>query len=204
MLMNVLRSFILLDFKILGWSVRKLLWLQMGLFLIALSVTVVYSYHFDWKRWISLGAFFLAIKFGFDCAVSIVNIRKKSAFKLKELANVIEYDRTAERKAASNYFGLVLIGTMLFISAFLYGSYSFLEQQIEQNGHAAKGVMEELYWRNSPSKEDAGFYMDYCYRVKGKKYQNRARVGRKSNIAAIKVRYLPYAPNIHKVTFQMK
>ncbi|GAB5419128.1 MAG: hypothetical protein Crog4KO_06360 [Crocinitomicaceae bacterium] len=202
--MNMLRSIILLDFKVLGWNARKLLWLQVGLLLTFLTVSVVYSYNFDWKRWISLGAFLLAMKVGLDVALSFVNIKTKSAFKIKELASLLEYNRSPERKAASKYLGKALIVLSVFVVAFLFGSHAFLKYQIDTNGVAAKGVMEEMYWRNSPSKKNAGFYMDYCYRVDGKKYQNRARVGRKSNIAAIKVRYLPYAPNIHKVNFPMK
>lgn len=200
--MNALRSVLFLDFNKLGWTAKKTRRLQLVLLFLFALIAVLFSYNFDWKKWISIGSFLLVIKLGFNVSLGIVNARKNSNYRLKDLVKWLEPSGTPDRKAASKLLGRVVLVLGLGVALVMYGSYQLLENQIDNNGITVRGVKEDMYWRSTSKESAAGFYMEYCYRVDGKKYQNRAQVGRKSNVKRIQVKYLPYLPNVHKVTFK--
>jgi hypothetical protein len=135
----------------------------------------------------------------FDVSTSITNLRYKSNYNLTELVSWRHYKK---HQKTSNFFGAVTVVLVIAVSVLFYGTYQFLEGELNQNGMRTKAIKRDMYWRSTPKKENAGFYMEYCYYVKGTKYEHRTLIGKKSNIKNLNVIYLPYLPNKHRIEFQ--
>lgn len=197
--MNILKRIFLLDYTIARLGAKGLLALQSTFVLLFSSIVLYFSFNSDWKRWLCLLAFLALIKTMFDVSISITNLRNKSDYKLAELVSWTHYKKNPK---PGNFFSAVMLLLIIGVSSLFYRTYQFLEEELHRNGMRTKAIKQDLYWRSTPKKENAGFYMEYCYYVKGTKYEHRMLIGKKSNIKNLKVIYLPYLPNKHRIEFK--
>lgn len=202
--MSTLRGLLLLDFQSMEVSLKRRLWIQLLLSFAALIFLIIFSYNHDWKRWISALAFFTLLKLGMELARTILELQWKEEHSVRSLFKWTNYAENNGMKRTGRRYGLVLLMTYGLMTLIIYGSHTVLINELNYKGVEVKAVNMETVWRSSANKGSAGFYMTYCYRIGGKRYLHRTHIGRKSNIKNIHVRVLPYLPNVHRISYQVK
>jgi hypothetical protein len=197
--MNILRGILLFDFKIKGLSDTFIALLQLTLLLLFCGGIIYFSFIQDWKRWISLVLFIAVIKITFDVSLLIVNKIKKSQFKLSDLASHSNYDKNDFSKKASYLLGFILLVMIALLSSLMYLSNNFLDQDLQQNGLYTTGKTEKVYWRDVKKKSKSGYYLNYSYKIDGNKIEHTTRLESEIQPKLIKIKYLSYLPNKHKI-----
>lgn len=197
--MNILRKIILFDFKTKGLS-DSLIGLFQVILLLFFSIGIIYfSFNHDWKRWISFVLFIAVAKITFSLSLLIVNKIKKSQFELSDLVSLSNYNKNDFSKKASNLLGFMLLVLISFLSSLMFLGYHFLDQDLQQKGLYTQGEIEKVYWRNVKKKSNSGYYLNYSYKINGNKIEHTTRLEGETIPRFIKIKYLPYLPNKHKI-----
>jgi hypothetical protein len=197
--MNIIRKIILFDFKIKGLSVSLIALFQIIMLLFFCCVIIYFSFNHDWKRWISFVLFIAVIKVTFDLSLLIVNKIKKSQYALADIVSLSNYNKNSFSKEASYLLGFTLVVIIAFLSSLLFLAYNFLDQDLQQNGLYTKGEVEKVYWRDFKKKSESGYYLNYSYKIDGNKIGHRTRLESKIKPKSIKIKYLSYLPQKHKI-----
>jgi hypothetical protein len=197
--MNILKKIILFNIKIKGLNNTFIALFQLILLLFFTVGIIYFSFNHDWKRWLSFVSFIVVLKVTFDLSLIIVNKIKKSQYYLSDLVSITNYNKNEFSKKASYLLGFTLLVLITFFGSFVYLSYQFLDQDLQHHGLYTKGKIEKVYSRKINKKSKSGYFLNYSYSIHGNKFEHNTRLNSEIQPKSIKIKYLPYLPNKHKL-----